>query len=183
MYKSDGIEMVKRFKTEEDAKKLAELVSDFVNNMSCNIKEFVEAMSEQDSELKNQFTDICLCWIKKLNYFSEKKWFDLRNQYSVETANSLNKILKVEVDAVAPDYKGSMDEYNFRNEMGKGVQFETLFTERLGNTHRTLQQTFSSIVFMWLYKMEDFEVSDNYKLISSKVQSNFDEYIWNTPFI
>ena len=84
----------------KDAKEAAKAMSDFVNNMSCDQKAFIEEMANQHRTLQQSFTSLCFAWIRQCSKQFEDKNFDLRNEWSCKVSNEiLKKIEDVEYNA------------------------------------------------------------------------------------
>ena len=76
------------------------------------------------------------------------------------------------------------DDFEYEEtEEGKKVPFEWIFVEQMSRTHRTLQQTFSGIVFEWLSELENMETSKELTNISKKINENLDDRFFKTPLI
>jgi hypothetical protein len=58
-----------------------------------------------------------------------------------------------------------------------------MFTESMSREHKTLQQSFSSIVFRWLIVLKDLELNEEFTECSSIIGSEFDRKYYNTPLI
>ena len=80
-----------------DAKQAVETVTDYVNNMCHDPKEFVEQMARQHRTLQQSFTGVCLEWLKHLSTLNEGE-FDPRNQDSVMVAKKLLKNVDLRYD-------------------------------------------------------------------------------------
>ena len=61
-------------------------ISNYVNSYSSDYKEFARLMSYEHRTLQQQFTKLCIAWLKEL---SETKNYDLRNEGSVKFAKSI----------------------------------------------------------------------------------------------
>ena len=61
-------------------------VSNFVNGMGADYKEFARLMGNEHRTLQQNFTRLCVAWLKHL---SETEYYDLRNQASVEFAKAI----------------------------------------------------------------------------------------------
>jgi len=72
-----------------DAKKAVRIMSDYVNNMSMEPKEFVEEMSREHRTLQQIFTNLCFEWMKKCAENYGKGDFDGRNEYSCKTCSKI----------------------------------------------------------------------------------------------
>lgn len=75
------------------AEEAVKVMSDFVNNMSLNEKEFAVLMSQEHRTLQQSFTNVCLAWMRELASKNEGQ-YDLRNEQSVKVAKEI--IEKVE---------------------------------------------------------------------------------------
>lgn len=139
---NDGKIMAKMFFEDYDGKDLSRSMSDFVNSFSFDKKGFLEYIEE--SEDKNKILNVLLLWLIKLEYLKDKKFFDLRNEYSVNIGTEIANLLHDKVVYVSDycNYEGVISEENL-----KPIDKEVVFVEEMGKTHRTLQQSFSGIVF------------------------------------
>lgn len=61
-------------------------ISNYVNSYSSDYKEFARLMSYEHRTLQQQFTKLCIAWLKEL---SETENYDLRNEGSVKFAKSI----------------------------------------------------------------------------------------------
>jgi len=68
------------------AKQAAKAMSDFVNNMGHENKEFVEEMANEHRTLQQAFTGVCLEWLK---YMATTTRVDARNERSHQISKQL----------------------------------------------------------------------------------------------
>ena len=68
----------------KDAKEAAQAMSDFVNNMTCPIEEFVQNMNREHRTLQQTFTNLCFAWMRNCAKKYEEGNFDLRNEHSCQ---------------------------------------------------------------------------------------------------
>lgn len=61
-------------------------ISNYVNSYRSDYKEFARLMSCEHRTLQQQFTKLCIAWLKEL---SETENYDLRNEGSVKFAKSI----------------------------------------------------------------------------------------------
>ena len=61
-------------------------ISNYVNSYSSDYKEFARLMSYEHRTLQQQFTKLCIAWLREL---SETENYDLRNEGSVKFAKSV----------------------------------------------------------------------------------------------
>lgn len=61
-------------------------ISNYVNSYSSDYKEFARLMSYEHRTLQQNFTKLCIAWLKEL---SETESYDLRNEASVKFAQSI----------------------------------------------------------------------------------------------
>ena len=61
-------------------------INNYVNSYSSNYKEFARLMSYEHRTLQQNFTKLCIAWLKEL---SETENYDLRNKASIEFAQSI----------------------------------------------------------------------------------------------
>jgi len=77
----------------KDAKEMALAMSDFVNNMTCPMDEFISQMNREHRTLQQTFTDLCFSWIRNCAERHQRGDFDLRNEYSCKkSAEIVEKI-------------------------------------------------------------------------------------------
>jgi hypothetical protein len=179
MAKSNGQEMVKILVEEQNPIELAEKMDDFINNFTADTEGFFKALKEEDELVKVRFSTISLLWLKKMNHYIEADWYDLRNKYSVETSQQLSRILGENLLNFQPDYTGYIDRENEEEDQ----TFEVDFVEKLSRTHRTLQQTFSGMVFHWLTIMNETVQDPFFVRISEQVNQNMEKSFAKTPMI
>ena len=67
-------------------KDIVEEISNYVNSYSSDYKEFARLMSYEHRTLQQNFTKLCIAWLKEL---SETENYDLRNEASVKFAKSI----------------------------------------------------------------------------------------------
>lgn len=109
-----------------------------------------------DEDTNRSFGKIATHWLKTQ---SENEYFDARNQYSVETAKNITSSENLN-NALTP----VTDDDTWVKE----------FCDKMNKNHRTLQQTFSSVVFYYLHN------------VWSKTQElslNLKASWWSCPFI
>lgn len=142
-------------------KQLCNEISDMVNTLSFKPEKFVEAVLT-DSLSRETFLQIALLWIDKM---SNTKEFDKRNEYSIEVSKKIAELENVK-SAIAFYRKMFTDEnlkdFNFSKCTSVDSFFKTavrvrcpipvIVVEYMSREHRTIQQTFSSLVFYFLLK-------------------------------
>jgi hypothetical protein len=67
-------------------KDIVKEIINYVNSSNSNYKEFARLMSYEHRTLQQQFTKLCITWLKEL---SETESYDLRNEGSVKFAQSI----------------------------------------------------------------------------------------------
>ena len=67
-------------------KDIVEEISNYVNSYSSDYKEFAKLMSYEHRTLQQNFTKLCIAWLREL---SETESYDLRNEASIEFAKSI----------------------------------------------------------------------------------------------
>lgn len=73
----------------KNTKEAVKEMSEFVNNMSCPIDEFIEGMANEHRTLQQTFTNLCLAWIRKCAENHSKGNFDGRNLASCEVSRQI----------------------------------------------------------------------------------------------
>ena len=76
----------------QTATELAVTVSDAINSFKFKNDEFVQEMNKEHRTLQQNFTKLCLAWIKHVG--SENYHFDDRNSASHETCKELCKTME-----------------------------------------------------------------------------------------
>lgn len=66
------------------------VMSNFVNSSEADYKEFAELMGREHRTLQQQFTKLCVAWLKHL---ATTEYYDLRNEASVKFAQSIKNQL------------------------------------------------------------------------------------------
>ena len=61
-------------------------ISSYVNSFGTDYKEFAKLMSYEHRTLQQNFTKLCIAWLKEL---SETESYDLRNEGSIKFAQSI----------------------------------------------------------------------------------------------
>ena len=61
-------------------------ISNYVNSYRSDYKEFARLMSYEHRTLQQQFTKLCIAWLKEL---AETESYDLRNEESIKFAQSI----------------------------------------------------------------------------------------------
>ena len=61
-------------------------ISNYVNSYRSDYKEFARLMSYEHRTLQQQFTKLCIAWLKEL---AETENYDLRNEESIKFAQSI----------------------------------------------------------------------------------------------
>lgn len=162
----NGKVMANKFFSEYDGEKLANEMSDFVNSFSFDLDGFLEGVNEQ--EKKQKILDVFFLWIKHQPPVERKGFYDARNEYSVQTANKLQEVFRKEIEEVS-ERLGYNTEWEITSEDTK----EVAFVKKMGREHRTLQQSFSKIVFRSLLLFPELEGG----------LQNLEEGFWKMPMI
>lgn len=63
-------------------KELAKNVSNGINNMCFDKREFCEEMSREHRYLQSEFTELCISWLEKCAEMYEQGRYDGRNEYA-----------------------------------------------------------------------------------------------------
>jgi hypothetical protein len=168
---SNGKDAINLFFEEKDPVTLAEEIDSFINCFCFDKDGFVHELRIMPKEKQDKMRDYLFLWIIKLNWLKENNCFDLRNEYSVNTAEKLGEILEDELKDVKKRYNYEGDFI----ESKENIPFELAFTNEMSRIHRTLIQSFSSIVFECLLVYKDIE---------EKIKdSDLDEWFYKTPMI
>ena len=61
-------------------------ISNYVNSFNVDYEEFAKEMSYEHRTLQQNFTRLCIAWLKQL---SQTEYYDLRNEGSVKFAQSI----------------------------------------------------------------------------------------------
>ena len=132
----------------EEKKDLEEVVRNLSLMLNCfgvSKKEIAEAII-RDSEASENMREISRRWIQILMFQEAAGFYDGRNEYSVKLAGEIAEKLRIDMDETIErdlrSYKRSADPIDY---ICCAMHFE----------HRTLQQTFSGIVFGFLSISEE----------------------------
>jgi len=184
----DGKVIAKKFFEDYDGKKQGYIVGDFVNCFSFDKKGFIDGVKEEKD--KEKILDVALLWLIKLKFLKNIEYYDLRNKYSVELGVKVVEVLHDEVEKIRAKYSYEgvvLDEDYERGSylVDTGGEFyiedielipiekEVMFVETMAREHRTLQQSFSGLVF---------EVLTLFPEIEKRLQA-LGENFWNVPMI
>lgn len=147
-------EMAEQFKTQKDPIQLYKDMDWFINSFSIPKKEFLNVIKELKPRFQKRWTNICLLWCLKLSELYSKGYYDDRNKQSCMVSQE-----------VVWNYRSSFpDKTKF--------DFENQFVDEMARTHRTLQQNFSGIVFLW-FKMEADAGKSPFKALVKKLPERF----------
>lgn len=72
-------------------------VSNYVNSMSADYKEFAQLMGREHRTLQQNFTKLCVAWLKHL---ATTEYYDLRNEASVKFAQSIQDKLDAQLPLI-----------------------------------------------------------------------------------
>lgn len=180
----NGTKILKVLKEEKSGEIVADKFSGFVNSFIIDEKGFLDALLEEEADLQNKFTKVCFAWIKKMAYFKKLNWYDERNRYSVETCYEINKICGERIAELVDGYNGEKHEYDIDDERAyEPVTFEIEFAEKMSRTHRTLEQSFTGLVFKWLIELKDSKADKEYKEVAEEICERLPYKFERTPFI
>jgi hypothetical protein len=73
----------------KDAVEAAREMSDFVNNMSCDVKKFCETMSVEHRTLQQSFSELCFAWIRHCAEKYDEGRYDGRNEFSCKVSKEI----------------------------------------------------------------------------------------------
>lgn len=151
-----------------------------VNNFGFNPKEIVDAIMSDENAL-TAFSRISAMWIRALSFLSKDSWmYDDRNAYSVLRGAYLEEddLFKKWMDETSPIDADQLREVNkvFQGRRGNIPLMELSVVESVLRYHRTLQQTFSKLVFLFV----DKTVSEVQRL---KKEEFLEEQWWKAPLI
>lgn len=82
------------YSEEEEVKHTVNTVTKFINNFSCPMNLFIQAMAIEHRTLQQDFTKLCVAWLWYLSKLEEDS-YDLRNEASVKLAKKLLKGMDV----------------------------------------------------------------------------------------
>ena len=66
-------------------------MSNYINSFNVDYEEFAKEMSHEHRTLQQNFTRLCIAWLKQL---SETEYYDLRNEASVKFAQGIKDKLE-----------------------------------------------------------------------------------------
>ena len=117
----------------DNTKNAVSLLSDICNNLFYNFRELVTRLSENE-KAKENMEALSAEWVRVLHKQREEHRYDARNEYSVSVGEELYSMHQSE-----PWMK---ENPIFREIAGE-----------MGFQHRTIQQTFSGLIFEFLNKV------------------------------
>lgn len=185
---TNGKVVAGEFFKDYEGKELGRIVGNFVNSFSFDKKGFIDGVKEAKD--KEKILDVLLLWLIKLEFLKDNKYYDARNECSIEIGVKIAEVLHDEVEKTRAKYSyegvileedyemGSYlvdieDEGNIENYEFVPIEKEVMFVETMAREHRTLQQSFSGLVF---------EVLTLFPEIEKRLQA-LGEKFWNVPMI
>jgi hypothetical protein len=119
-----------------DAGKARSDMSAACNTFDLNGKAFVELMAAQKPKTRKVWKDICWHWIGYLSAaYMNKVLHDRRNEHSCYTGYHI--------------FNSVSEKHSPLKDLPKD-SFVSTYIAEMGHGHRTIQQSFSSLVFAWL---------------------------------
>lgn len=166
-------EIIELLKKEENPEVVADAMENFINIMTFDKKEFIEALKNEEPSVMTKFTVLSLLWLKKMNHYYNMEYYDERNLYAVRESHHICNQLGEDFKNYA-NYSGYLDNAGYlkgqQADANKDFMFAIRFVEHLGRTHRTLQQKFSEIVFQWLSEVKNVLTNMEFVEVSTIVQ-------------
>lgn len=126
-----------------------------VNSFSVHPEEFVDEILG-DKSVSDLFDNLSACWILCLNFMYSNNLYDGRNEYACRTASELMR--DDSVKAFISSKRGQFEQgnvFSMRNYISENSGAE--IAARMTRSHRTLQQTFSRYIFLYIKKKVGYE--------------------------
>lgn len=149
-----------------------ESLSNWMNNFSYDPRSMFDALQESGEQEYSTFFSISLLWMKRMSFFCKENRFDGRNEYSVKLFDELFKALSDNgLFSIAPEQNVAMESWfsGSREDLMKhgaiilvdenggryaheisANSFDVDFVLMASSEHRTLMQSFSRLVLMFL---------------------------------
>lgn len=121
-----------------NGRKLADEFDDYVNSLSCDNEAAVNIMLK--AENVEYYKKLSIAWIKELHEMYTNQLYDGRNEYACKLGNAIYNAMTVYM------------------EYAEGNASVNNFVAIMSRNHRTLQQSFSSIIFLFLSKIYEKEL-------------------------
>ena len=121
-----------------NGRKLADEFDDYVNSLSCDNEAAVNIMLK--AENVEYYKKLSIAWIKELHEMYTNQLYDGRNEYACKLGNAIYNAMTVYM------------------EYTEGNASVNNFVAIMSRNHRTLQQSFSSIIFLFLSKIYEKEL-------------------------
>lgn len=118
--------------------KLADEFDDYVNSLSCDNEAAVNTMLK--AENVEYYKKLSIAWIKELHEMYTNQLYDGRNEYACKLGNAIYNAMTGYI------------------EYAEGNASVNDFVAIMSRNHRTLQQSFSSIIFLFLSKAYENEL-------------------------
>lgn len=143
-YESDFVELLK---TDYNPKEMAEKISYVVNSFTISTKEIIRSIIS--SEVANRkMNEISYFWIRIIGSLYENPHsYDDRNKQAYKICN---KLLKCESENLILRNTKDLDSRDVNNHMPESTNAAFQTALYLTREHRTLQQTFTGLVFSYL---------------------------------
>lgn len=149
----------------KDAEKAYRNMLLFCNTYSFNIKRFQELIKQKPKRIKT-WSNICWYWVENLakDYLAEK--YDLRNRQSCNTACIIQQTVDEKYD---PLPKLMRDD------------FISVYIGGIAYGHRTIQQSFTSLVFAWLEYLAVDKNNKKAKHAIKKIKETYGSHWYEMP--
>lgn len=83
-----------------DAQKVADVISGFVNGMGNRVEDVVEHLSHEHRTLQQGVTRFCVAWLERCAKMHDEHDYDLRNEASAELGHQFMKRMNSQERAV-----------------------------------------------------------------------------------
>lgn len=145
-------------------------LSNFLNALNFKFKDLADGISKTDIA-KAYFVEICEEWICYLEFLYQNKSYDARNEESVDKGHILYSNSQLNKNVCS-----------FNNLEEKSIEFlDNYVLYKMSREHRTIQQSFSKLVFYYLKNYARPTLKDEIiMLINNKI---LDEYFYDVMFI
>ena len=141
--------------SEINPEELCLIISDVVNSFIRPSKELIEKICE-NPKASSRMSQISWYWIKAVNMYYENEIYDDRNHFSCERCNQIyhSPTGNNYINEYTPAYNEDDFNYSIKSLLGKRIP-EYLVSLCMCREHRTLQQTFTGLVFTYLTKTSE----------------------------
>lgn len=169
-----------------EGKSVAGGIELYVNSFGNPGKAFYDDMLKKSVNIQHNFTILCLDWFKAL---ANTKYFDKRNEASVEYARSIAEVIKYEQTVMRKASSRGVEDiflFDYRSDESAAELLEwylrttennEAFVKELLRAHRTNQQSFSRLCCEWFKVLSNISARrKHYVVLARKAVKSYKKF-------